>query len=176
MTKLLNTQRRNIARSMITEAFAEWRHRLDSTEHALAIRLVKEMCGEHVFQQMATLPLDWFPVCSQIGLARSINGNHYVNFNGSTHIPANLLRDVEPPEGWAAEFADYRDLVQAMETERAQLADLIAARLRSITTIERLKEDWPEAHAFLRLPAPVQGLPAIPIDTIRKRIEHAKAA
>lgn len=176
MTRLLDVHRRDICSSMIQDAFAERKQRLAQEENALALRLTREVCGEDVFLRIGKVPEGWLPSITQIGLERGIGGSSYCNFADRATVPELMRRAIKPSLEWAEAFSFHRGLVCAMESERRELADLIAARLRSIGTKEKLETDWPAAFAFLRDPRAVASLPAVPIETIMERVERAKAA
>lgn len=176
MTRLLDVHRRDICSSMVQDAFAERKQRLAQEEHALAMRLVRDVCGENVFAKIAHFPEGWLPGITRIGLEKSIAGTAYVNFSDRTTVPNLMQRAILPTPEWEDLFRDHRARFDSMERDRHELADLIGARLRAIYTKEKLASEWPEAVVFLREPPPVATLPAVPIEAIMERIARAKAA
>ena len=181
--RLNDSLREHIARELAGEAVAERMKANRGEEHALALSLYDEVMAPFKDLIKETDRRMWattgqveilFGVADEV---RRINLPDHMPHPGGGYYGVLVLTHKDDMA-----LLDVIEQIQAtrkkLEREFHDLKMEILSALNQITTVKRLKEEWPEAAALLppEMLEEKKDLPAIQIKGVKAKIEAAKAA
>ena len=176
MTLLLKTHRNDITCHLLDATFRERELRLRQEEHALGLRLLREMYGEADLRRMAELPDGWLPLTR--GLQFFLSSAHHldrVELIDPVRVTANHSYRYQPSDGWIEQWEAHKARRVSLRTERRALEMEVRGTLAAFRTIEKLAAEWPEGYAHFPQPALAPAnLPALRIEDINARIAAAR--
>lgn len=186
--KLTTAMRESICKKMLKHAFHERWEELVARQRELTSEIYQEAFPKVDRSMMQQLPEKWLPTRSSLQIAV---GSSYMSFsvNGwfsvsrltegreseSVRVPhhsaygAVLALDVASP--LAIKAQRLHDAIQDFrkEVDRAWNASMNA--VSKCSTVNRLRELWPEAEPFLPKEQPRPQLPALPIAALNTMLQ-----
>jgi hypothetical protein len=126
-------------------------------DEALALRVVEARCGKGWRKKLGKVPENWLPCVDRVDAVYCQPGS---DFQRSTRIYIGRVSlpwfgayggegEAPLPEVLQAELADH-DEKKHSETHSYRVVEKqVRVALNSVSTVEKLKETWPEAYACI---------------------------
>lgn len=170
--RLTEVSRRAICTKALAHALDEKQKKLDADLLALANDVYRDIYDEADRRKMARLPVGWLPERESLEVEF---GSTYTNVSFGT---ARRIKYVD--KGRCAKQYDakhslshrHHELEARRKELKAQRKDLelkVMATLKSVTTVKRLYEVWPESRQFTDgISFEIANLPALPVKELNR--------
>lgn len=162
-TRMTKAMRQAIEYSLYNEASAKRREALNKEAQELAFRVVEHRCGKDWRKRVSKIPENWLTPAERVEVQVGVRHLTLWLFNGKVHLPyfgAYGSRDeapLDPESELGAAVLSHGNKTYRLRDNTDEVIKQIRATLNSITTVEKLKEVWPEAHA--KIPAEMLSAP-----------------
>lgn len=183
--KLTTGLREQITRKVLHHRFQEEYEKLIAKGAKVADKVYNDVFSKKERDLMATLPEGWLPTDDDISIQTN-EGYRRLNFNGSFYLEGfqrsntvEMRRFPKSRMSGAAKVYDAGDklgeeinkLEEAKKDLEARIANTkrqVQAALNSVTTLGKLKTEWPEIAPFCPELEAGSNLPAIPTNKLNE--------
>ena len=173
--KLTQDKRRTIARRARDHATDARVEQLRKDEEALALRIY-EFRYEDIAARMNDLPDGWLPVTNTMRVASDRSNGLEV----SQLFPLRSVKRIPMHPSDARRFAMNHKLreeairlraeQESITQDRKDIYDQTLSLLKSVTTLKRLKEVWPDGSQFYEDLEGPGNLPSIPVADLNAKL------
>lgn len=178
MAKLTLTQRETIRRGILKNTFEARRDDLIRRERALATEVILRRYGRDAFARFDALPSGWLPTLKRFGVSYP-NHKRSLELAEARSLPAEMYHGAayELNDALGAKLVALDDAELQLARDREQLDEDVRRTLAAFGTEAQLRDGWPEAHAYLAVPAAATAnLPAVRVEDLNRRIAALKEA